>query len=465
MNIIRACILFFLSVAAVFSASAHALPVIPGASGFGIETPAGRGGRIFVVSSLADNGPGTLRECVSASGPRICVFEVSGVIRLSSDLSVTNPNLTIAGQTAPSPGIMLRGAGLGIHASDVLVQHIVVRSGDDPGGPDPNLRSALMIDSGNSERWIRNIVIDHCSFSWAPGKNLVIWNQFDDISLLNSMFSEPLRESPSAPSNSVSFNAITGATNGRVSFIGNLFAHFQDRAPLTLNQSMVFANNVAYNYWSGTDFQNRSGIATLNSVVGNVYIRGQDSRSSTWDVLLNGGQYGPVIRGTKLHVRDNVGTQPNGNSLSSDPWSIVRNDSGLSRSEVEALSPPVWPQGLVARSAADGGVLDFVLSTVGARPAERNSVDERVINSVRNGSGRIIDCVSSDGTTRCAMNGGGWPEYAQNYRRLDLPTDPHVDGNGDGYSNIESFLHEMAAVVEGRSNSTTAPKAPMTTVE
>ena len=113
---------------------ANAIPVLPGAIGHGIETPAGRGGAVIRVTNLEAPGAGSLKACVDARGPRVCVFEVSGTIRLTDDLTLRNPFITIAGQTAPSPGITLRGAGLLVKTSNVLVQHIHVRPGDDAGG-------------------------------------------------------------------------------------------------------------------------------------------------------------------------------------------------------------------------------------------------------------------------------------------------------------------------------------------
>src|SRR6187399_3587033 len=131
------------------AASVQALPVIPGAAGYGMDTKAGRGGAVYRVTTLGASGAGSLKACIDATGPRTCVFEVSGVIRLTSDLIIRNDQIRIAGQTAPSPGIMLRGAALLINASDVLVQHIRIRTGDDPVGPNPDNRDSLKI-TGNS---------------------------------------------------------------------------------------------------------------------------------------------------------------------------------------------------------------------------------------------------------------------------------------------------------------------------
>src|SRR4029453_15317451 len=143
--------------------AAQALPVVPGAAGYGIDTPAGRGGTVYKVTNLNASGSGSLKACVDASGPRVCVFEVSGTIRITSDMMIRKNPLTIAGQTAPSPGIMIRGASLRIQASDILIQHVRIRVGDDANGPDPGNRDALKIE-GTDVKPVRNIVIDHCSF-------------------------------------------------------------------------------------------------------------------------------------------------------------------------------------------------------------------------------------------------------------------------------------------------------------
>ena len=86
------------------------IPAFPGAEGGGAYTPGGRGGKVIVVNSLADSGPGTLREACETGGARIVVFNVSGVIRLKTPINVRAPYITIAGQTAPGDGVCVTGA-------------------------------------------------------------------------------------------------------------------------------------------------------------------------------------------------------------------------------------------------------------------------------------------------------------------------------------------------------------------
>src|SRR6188768_1970637 len=176
------------------AASVQALPVIPGAAGYGMETKAGRGGAVYKVTNLNADGSGSLKACVDKTGPRTCVFEVSGAIKITSDLKIRNGQLRIAGQTAPSPGIMIRGAGIAIYGSDILIQHIRVRTGDDSNGPDPDNRDSLRI-GGTDAAPARNIVIDHCSFSWSIDELASTWGPHDNVTFSNNIFAEPLNDS------------------------------------------------------------------------------------------------------------------------------------------------------------------------------------------------------------------------------------------------------------------------------
>jgi hypothetical protein len=437
-----------------FPILSQALPVIPNASGYGIETPAGRGGKVYKVTNLNNSGEGSLKACVDASGPRVCVFEVSGTIHMTDDLHVRNPKITIAGQTAPSPGILLRGGALFIKTSDVLVQHIRVRAGDDKVGADPDNRDALKIDAGGLSAPVNNVVIDHCSFSWAIDEIASVYANWNNVSLLNNIFAEPLHESLHSKGTH-GYGIIFGPeNNAKISFVGNLMAHNVARNPLTTASHAVIANNVIYN-WGGSavDLQSQKGFPTYNAVVGNVFIRGKDYEANK-PVIIRADSARRVPSGSKVYVADNVAQE-----ATSDPWSIVGTLGGsLDLSGYKASDTPVWPAGLTRMPTSNNGVLNSVLARAGARPADRDSVDKRIVQQVKDRTGGFINCVAADGSARCAKNAGGWPNMPMNRRTLKLPDDPNGK-TSSGYTNLEVWLHKMAAEVEGRAEA--PPKPPV----
>lgn len=449
---VRRCLLAAAAVASgIGPLAAGAVSVIPGAMSHGITTTAGRGGAVHRVTNLNNSGAGSLKACVDASGPRVCVFEVSGTIRLADDLTLRNPNITIAGQTAPSPGIMLRGAGVLVKTSDVLIQHIRVRPGDDAGGEAPINRDGLKI-SGAPGTTLTNIVIDHCSFSWSIDETASAWQNWNNVSLTNNIFAEPLHDSIH-PEGKHGFGVLIGPVNGNATLAGNLMANMQSRLPMTAASRTVIVNNVIYN-WGNTavDLQSH-GLVTQNSVVGNVFLRGPDTASSNSPIGLR-ADASTLRPGAKVFLADNLGTDS-----TSDPWSLAGAIYGsLTLPNFRSASPMAWPAGMTTLPTASNVVRDHVLKYAGARPADRDSVDTRIVEQVRNGTGRIINCVAADGSARCSRNGGGWPTMAENRRALTLPAGPDTV-TASGYTNLELWLHDMAADVEGRSRK--APGAPV----
>ena len=442
--------------------AAQALPVIPGAAGYGIDTAAGRGGTVYKVTNLSASGAGSLKACIDGTTARICVFEVSGVIRLTSDLTIRNSKITIAGQTAPSPGIMIRGAGLKIQASDVLVQHIRVRAGDEVNGPDPENRDSLKIE-GSAAKPVRNIVIDHCSFSWALDETASVWGPHDNITFSNNIFAEPLNESmhPQYDGSGVmkhGYGVLFGtAANSSVSMIGNLLAHQVERNPLSRAQEFVFVNNLVYDRETmDLDLQSQEGRVTRSSVVGNVFLRGPSFDRASKPILVRTSGSLSLISGSRVYVHDNHA--PESGSTYSALVTLTGGDvlSGL----MSQTNAPVWNTGLVARPTAGSAVYNNVLRYAGARPTDRDTVDRRIVQSVKSRNGQIINCVSSNGTTRCNKNAGGWPALAQNVRRLTIPANPNSTAS-NGYTNLENWLHSMDLNVAGvvAAGSPTSPPA------
>jgi hypothetical protein len=448
------------------AASVQALPVIPGSAGFGMDTKAGRGGTVYRVTNLNADGAGSLKACIDASVPRTCVFEVSGAIRLTSDLVIRNGQLRIAGQTAPSPGIMIRGAAITVHASDVLIQHIRVRTGDDPNGPAPDNRDSLKIQ-GNSENTVRNVVIDHCSFSWSIDEIASTWGPHDNITFTNNIFAEPLNESvhPQYDGTGVmphGYGVLFGSAAGSsITFVGNLMAHIVERNPLSRATELVMVNNLVYDRaHMDVDLQGQDGRVSKSSVVGNEFLRGPSFSRDTRPIYVRTSGTYSLVSGSRVYVYDN--RAPDSGSSYSALVALTAGD--VIRNLMTQTTAPVWNTGLVARNTAQNAVYDRVLAYAGARPTDRDSVDKRVVVNVRTRTGQIINCVSPNRTTRCNKNAGGWPTYAQNRRTLVLPAN-QASIASNGYSNLENWLNSMDRSLDGAAQASSPAASPALSVQ
>ena len=180
---------------------ATGVPAFPGAEGFGSASVGGRGGTVIEVTNLNDSGPGSFRAAVEATGPRIVVFRIGGTIELQSTVLLTNPFITIAGQTAPGGGIAIKNTlffnryedpsgSLDIRTHDVIVRHLRIRPGAGPAGTSGSECDAIQV-YGNCY----NVMIDHCSLSWAVDENFSSWGNPHDFTVQWCIISEGLRNS------------------------------------------------------------------------------------------------------------------------------------------------------------------------------------------------------------------------------------------------------------------------------
>jgi pectate lyase len=426
--------------AIIAAAAANAVPVIPGSAGFGMETPAGRGGAVYRVTNLNASGAGSLKACVDATMPRICVFEVSGTIKLSADLAIRSDKITIAGQTAPSPGILIRGAAIKIQASDVLIQHLRVRVGDATTGPDPVNRDALKIE-GTTSKPVRNVVVDHCSFSWAIDETVSVWGPHDNITFSNNIFSEALHQSLH-PNGNHGFGVILGPhTNSSITMVGNLFAHLAERNPLSRASELVYVNNLVYDRSTlDLDIQGDNGTVVKGTILHNVFIRGPSYSRDTTPIKIHTRGALSVGAGSKFYQSGNY------------HYDYVRELLSVTGSMLPGLlttvSYPVWNGGLPMYNTANDAVYNRVLEFAGARPKDRDSVDKRIVQQVKNRSGAVINCVAANGTSRCNRNAGSWPYLASNRRSITLPSNQDKIST-NGYTNLENWLHSMDQQMAG----------------
>jgi hypothetical protein len=446
---------FFFLVATLFAwgGSALALPVTPGAAGYGTDTIAGRGGKVYRVTSLANtNTPGTLRYALGQNEPRTIIFEVSGTIEVNGYLDIPYPYVTVAGQTAPSPGIFLKGATIRIMTHDVLLQHLRAAPGDGPGPVPPNNRDALAITSPYGVKAER-IVIDHCTFTWSIDELFETWGPAGDITFRNVLAAEPLHDSihidegQTTPAPHGFGPVFDNQPDSPITVYGSLFSHAEGRLPYAMSSEYVQVNNVFYDRINTMNrLAAQRGLPTKNSLVGNIFKEGPSLASwATGNKPIELSS--TFVAGGQLYLQDNdwIGFEE------TSQWDLVSNktSAGLTREQVEVAEPPAWNEGLVVRPANE--TFDWVLSQAGARPADRLPYEQRIVDNARNGTGRVVNSVKDEAGNVIPLGDvGGWPVVAEHHRELVIPKNPSADDDGDGYTNLEEWLESYAAFVEGR---------------
>lgn len=453
------------------------IPAFPGAEGGGAFTPGGRGGKIFVVTSLADSGPGTLREACEAVGVRTIVFNVSGIIQLQNPISIRAPYVTIAGQTAPGDGICIAGESFKIDTHDVIVRHMRFRRGatdvtrrDDALGGDP----------------MGNIIIDHCSVSWGLDENISMYrNMFTpnsntkvqklpaaNITIQNTISAEGLD----------TYNHAFGSTIGglRSTFIRNLWADNISRNPsIGMYGDFNFVNNVLFNWWNrsldGGDYRSMFNIINNYYKPGPITPTDQPIRyrilkpEKGWlDPRRFGRAYvaGNYVEGAPEVTQDNW----NGGVQLED---LSLEDSKTYFDYIKQDKPFEMPY-LTIMDAQKA--YTYVMENVGATMPKRDEVDERIITQVKTGIIKTKDGLENSigsefihrrlpadsykkGIITSPDQVGGYPEYkGKAYRDSDGdgipdkwekkygldpkdPSDANRDMNGDGYTNIETYFN------------------------
>lgn len=459
------------------------IPAFPGAWGGGMYSFGGRGGKVFVVTDLKDSGAGSFREACEAGGPRIVLFNVAGIIRLKERIRIRAPYITIAGGTAPGDGVCLAGDTVELETHDVVIRHMRFRRGETWVG-DRN-------DSigGNPTG---NVMIDHVSASWGLDENMSMYRHMYqppgggkdlklptvNITIQNSIFSEALNTYHHA------FGSTIGGLNS--TFHHNLWACNTGRNPsVGMYGDFTFANNVLFNWVhrtvDGGDHMSYYSIISNYFKPGPATPRGErisyrvlkpESERSKTVVDHFGKAYvaGNIVEGNAKVTADNWdgGVQPD-----------VRSNS-LAQVLAEIRTNAPYPHAPLRIESADRAY-ETVLATAGATLPRRDSVDERIIKSVRSGSVTTqaqtapvaaitkvgyseaviaqITALVSKGIIADPAQVGGYPDYTgKPYADSDgdgmpdpwekkhglNPTDPSdaaKDLDGDGYTNIEEFIN------------------------
>lgn len=455
------------------------IPAFPGAEGGGGFSFGGRGGKVLVVTSLADSGPGTLRWACEQGGARIVVFNVSGIIRIKTPISVRAPYITIAGQTAPGDGVCVAGESFWVDTHDVVVRHMRFRRGEtNVGRRDDSF-------GGNP---IGNIMLDHISASWGLDENISFYrHMYDDgnggpeaklptvnVTIQNSISSEAL------DTWNHSFGSTLGGENA--TFMRNLWACNTGRNPSCGWFGIFnFVNNIVFNWkhrtMDGSDYRGMFNIINnyykpgpitpTEGPISHRIVKPESGRSRVKEKVY-GRVYadGNIMEGFPEITKDNWAGGIQVENL---------NDCGQYTKAMKQSEPFPMPS-FPIMSASDA--FNYVLDNCGATWPKRDPVDIRVVNMVRTGKINPLKNVSTAnvpkfkyrvaaedsykiGIITDISQVGGYPEYKGKPRKdsdndgmpdswekkygLDPndPSDAVKDCNGDGYTNIEKYINGM----------------------
>lgn len=359
-------------------------------------TRGGAGGRIIRVTTLSKDGPGSLREALAAKGARIVVFEVGGVIDLGRDtLTITEPYLTLAGQTAPSPGITIIRGGIDLKAHDVIISHLRVMTGRD-GQPAFSGWEADAFSSVSAH----NVIIEHNSFLWGidenmsasgprfTGRTVEDWRKGTSRNIIfrENLAAEGLAHA-SHPKGEHSKGSLIHDNATGIVFYRNVWAHNVERSPLLKGGvQAVMVNNLIYNpqhravhynlmnlEWAGHEY-----VTGELTAVGNV-MRGGNNTDEGLPFLMLGGDGDLAYFGKDNRAVDRHGKPlPEFGRYGETQAKLIR----AKRPLADLGEMTILPSEQVETS---------LLASVGARPWDRAPDDIRVLFFVAEGRGDIID--------------------------------------------------------------------------
>jgi hypothetical protein len=411
------------------------IPAFPGAEGFGMHAVGGRGGDVYEVTNLNDSGPGSLREACGAKGPRTVVFKVSGTIPLKTRLTVVNPYITIAGQTAPGDGICIRDEALMVRTHDVIIRYMRFRIG---GRLEKGTGDSIGVWRGS-----KDVIVDHCSMSWGTDENASFYGN-TNVTVQWCMIGEGLYGHSCGglwgPDSSYHHNLIysNGTRNPK-------FAYSRPDAVSD------FRNNVIYNW--GYQSSISGGNDSVN-IVNNYYKYGpgRDPSNPLSYVIVN------VVDASNLYVA--------GNYVWDFPLITADNWSGGVQGKGAVRMPQPFAAPAIAMQPAEEAY-ELVLAQAGATMPKRDAVDERVVGQVRTRThtfSGMKNGVKYPGIPDSMEQVGPYPELKSTPAPLDTDRDgmpdewekargldakDPEDRNGhklhSDYTNLEVYLNGLAS--------------------
>lgn len=400
----------------------------PGAEGFGKYATGGRGGKVCIVSNLNDSGEGSFREAAEAKGKRIIVFAVSGTIHLASKL-VIKGDVTVAGQSAPGDGICLADNSVSLGGDNTIIRYLRFRMGDRYQS-----QRGMIDGSGGDDAFSigrrKHIIIDHCSLSWSTDEVFSVYGG-DSTTVQWNIITEPLNysyhfETGDKDWEHHGYGGIWGGSH--LSAHHNLIAHCLSRNPrfngTRLGASQEFAdfrNNVIYNWGHNNIY---GGEAGHYNIVNNYFRYGPSTNKNVRYRIVNPSRTETLPFG-KWYVDGNYVDEAK--DISKNNWlGIDMGNGGTEADKKEAvMDKPFFAEGIPVQSAKEA--YNDVLSYAGAS-FSRDTLDERIINDVKNRTGRIIDVQGGyPHGTAYELTVSAWPAL----KSLPAPPDTDKDGIPD----------------------------------
>lgn len=376
-----------------------------GAKGYGKFSLGGRYGKVVYVTNLNNAGEGSLRYALEdVQGPRTILFAISGCIYLRENITVSEPYVTIAGQSAPHPGICVKGGGLVIKTHDVIVRYINIRRGDVIGASG-HLSDGIAINRS------QNVIIDHVSISWTLDESLQVWYEGSkNITVQHSLMAEPLNLPLLRPDEGHphGYGPLIGPETKKVSLLNNLIAYATRRSPRISNAQFIeVKNNVIFGYrGSATHIVDSAKFmeSRFINISGNLYSGGR---------LSNAINPSSSIPERKIFINDNYYFE-------------------------KGFISPLKPLRIGDANRGDSSNLHYhesfkdTIRDVGATIPQRDDVDTSIIKSIIAHKISFPDCVSDvdsgekivpSYTCKSPSSLGSWPYYEENFSSSDFDLD------------------------------------------
>jgi len=424
--------------------SEDSLPAFPGAEGFGCTTPGGRGGRVIKVTNLNTSGPGSLQEACSTEGPRIVVFDTSGVI--PADVIIDQSRITIAGQTAPGAGITIRGRLMtryseeDIFYEDIVVRFLRVR---------PNPATGVSGDAIQFSK-VKNCVIDHVSCSWANDETIDIYYAHAvTIQWCTIEESDTEGHSKGVPHN---YGMINGPGGGRISLHHTLFAHHRRRCPVIAHGPSDIRNIVVYNFRDGLSHEGHVPNNLGFNIIGNYYKTGP----SEYNIFPFN-----FVPDVSYYLRDNYfeGLWNTYTGMIQDPWAEADSLYGLRYYKDNGVKAETEYDVPAVTTDTPQEAYNLIMLSAGCFP--RDTVSRRTIVEVEEGTGSWGRHESGDLMTGLVVqtppidsDNDGIMDAWERANGLD-PSDStdHNTIMESGYTAIEEYCNMLAqSLLDTRSN-------------